>query len=165
MDLTITVDQLSAAFRAGLAEPTDLSAALDLLLSATGGNIVGMWRRIDQDLHVMCFRYDAEFPRDVAQAFAASTRVVSLEQTGLGIVHATLTAQPTVALLLSEGGLLPGSGGWLERFESVQSLSMPILRDETVIAVLALSTRFPFTSHDRTWTLMVALANELAALL
>ncbi len=164
MDQTITVDQLVEAFRTGLAAQ-EISQALDLLLAATGGNILGMWRRVDHELRVLGFRYDAEFPLDVARDFGASTQVVSLEKTGLGIVHATLTKQPTVALLPADGGLLPGSGGWLERFGSVQSLSVPMLRNGEVVAVLALSTRFRFDQQDRTWTLTTELAERLAMLI
>lgn len=164
MDDTITVDQLYATFTQGLAR-NDLSAALDLLLLATGGNILGMWRRVDHELRVLGVRYDAAFPIEVAAAFQAATQVVSLEQTGLGIVHATLTRQPTVALRPVDGGLLPGSGGWLERFGSVQSLSCPMLRNGEVVAVLALSTRFRFTEDDRTWTITTALADRLAAII
>lgn len=163
MDNSITLDQLVEAFRAGLAEPVQLDHALDLLLAATGGNIVGMWRRVNNDLVRLGFRYDDQFPRDVAAAFGASTQLVSLEQTGLGIVHATLTRQPTVALLPSQGGLLPGSGGWLERFESLQSLSMPIMNDGEVVAVLALSTRFRFERDERAWELTEVLSKRIAA--
>ncbi len=164
MDHTITVDQLFEAFRTGLAA-NDISKGLDLLLTATGGNILGMWRRVDRELRVLGFRYDAEFPRDVAADFGATTQVVSLDKTGLGIVHATLTKLPAVALLPSQGGLLPGSGGWLERFGSVQSLSVPMLRNGEVVAVLALSTRFRFDQADRTWTLTTELADRLAMLI
>lgn len=165
MDEQITLDQLVEAFRAGLTKPGDLSQPLDLLLAATGGNAIGMWRRVGDALRVLGFRRVAEFPDDVAVEFAAATEVVSLEKTGLGIVHATLTQQPAVALLPSQGGRLPGSGGWLERFGSVQSLSVPVLKDEEVIAVLALSTCFRFGEQDRTWMLTVALAKKLAEML
>lgn len=165
MDETITHNQLVETFRGGLAIPTDVSAALDLLLAATGGNIVGMWRRVDHELHVLGIRWDDQFPLDVAADFTATTRVIGLEHTGFGIVHATLTKQPAVALLLSQGGQLPGSGGWLERFRSVQSLSVPVLRDGVVVAVLALSTRFRFTENDRTWSLTTGVAEQLAEML
>lgn len=165
MDEQITLDQLVEAFRAGLTDPIDLSQSLDLLLTATGGNAIGMWRRIGGDLHRLGFRRDAQFPDDVAEEFAATTQVVSLEKTGLGIVHATLTKQPAVALLVSDGGSLPGSGRWLERWGSVQSLSVPVLQNNETVAVLALSTRFRFSDKDRTWTLTVALAKRLAEFL
>lgn len=165
MDEQITLDQLIEAFHAGLMNPINLGQPLDLLLSATGGNAIGIWQRVGNELRVLGFRRDAQFPDDVADEFAAATQVVSLEKTGLGIVHATLTRQPAVALLPSQGGLLPGSGGWLERFGSLQSLSVPLLKDQEVVAVLALSTRFRFGEQDRTWTLTVALAKRLAEML
>lgn len=165
MDHSIGLDQLAQAFRAGLAGPIHLDAALDLLLAATGGNAVGMWRRVGNDLLRLGFRCDSAFPADVAAEFIEVTRSVSLEKKGLGIVHATLTRQPAVALLSSQGGLLPGSAGWLERWGSVQSLSMPVLSGNEVVAVLALSTRFRFEATDRTWQLTDSLARQLASLL
>ena len=161
MDNTVTLEQLVDAFQAGSTDATQLVAALDLLLVATGGNAVGIWRRVDHELRVLGFICDAAFPQSVATDFVAATKLVSLDQTGLGIVHATLTRQPAVALLPSQGGLLPGSGGWLERFGSVQSLSMPIFSGKTVMGVLALSTRFRFESADRTWKLLADLAPRL----
>jgi hypothetical protein len=133
-----------------------------MLLAATGGSAIGMWHRVDRELRVIGFRHDDQFPRDVAKEFAAMIQVVSLDLTGLGIVHATLTKRPAVALLPSLGGRLPGSGGWLERFQSEQSLSYPIMHGDEVIAVLALCARFQFSEQDRTWTLTEALATKLA---
>jgi hypothetical protein len=162
MDEKISLDQLIEAFQSGLTPPVDISQALDMLLSATGGCAIGMWHRVDRELQRIGFRCDDQFPRDVAKDFAATTQVVSLDLTGLGIVHATVTKRPAVALLPSLGGRLPGSGGWLEKFQAQQSLSIPILRGEEVVAVLALSTRFQFGEQDRTWILTAALAAKLS---
>lgn len=159
-----TTDQLTEAFRAGLAR-NEISAALQSLLVATEGNAVGVWRRVGHDLVVLGFAHDAAFPADVGVEFAAATQKVSLNQTGLGIVHAVLTEQPAVALLPSQGGLLPGSGGWLERFGSVQSLSVPIAKDGKMVAVLALSSRHRFQPADPTWKILTDLAAEISTLL
>lgn len=165
MNTAIALDQLIAGFRIALAGDGQLDRPLALLLDATGGNAIGMWRRVKEDLVRLGFHCDDQFPRDVAADFIEATRTVSLDRQGLGIVHATHTRQPAVALLESQGGTLPGSAGWLARWGSVQSLSMPIISGDEVVAVLALSTRFRFSPTDRTWQLTQELANELAPIL
>ena len=101
-------------------------------------------------------------PADVIEAFAAATRVVSLQQTGLGIVNAAVTQQPTVALLAVNGGRLPGSASWLERFEAVQSLAVPIMAKGRVRGVLALSTAYAFGPDHAAWLLTMNLAERIA---
>jgi hypothetical protein len=156
------LEHLAVVFLECLKSGGSADEALDAYLVATNSRAVGWWRQMDDELQVIGFRGHPTMPEDVVQGFAAATRVVNLQQTGLGIVKAAVSQQPTVALLASSGGTLAGSATWLERFASVQSLAVPIIHGSRVRGVLALSTAYPFGPDHTSWQLTMQLADRLA---
>ncbi len=156
------LEHLAELFAQCLRTGGSADEALDAYLKATNSRAVGCWRQLDDELQVIGFRGHPTMPDDVVAGFAEATRVVSLQQTGLGIVKAAVSQQPTVALLATSGGTLAGSATWLERFESVQSLAVPIVRGNRVRGVLALSTAYPFGPDHSSWQLTTQLADRLA---
>lgn len=157
------LERLAESFSKSLQSGTSADQALDEYLAATNSRAVGLWRLAGDELHVIGFRGHPTMPEDVVEGFAAATEVVTLQQTGLGIVKAAVSQQPTVALLATSGGTLAGSASWLERFESVQSLAVPIIRSGRVRGVLALSTAYAFGPDHAAWLLTTRLAERLAA--
>lgn len=156
------LEHLAELFRRCLKTGGSVDDALDVYLEATNSRAVGCWRQVDDELQVVGFRGHPTMPANVVEGFAEATRVVNLQQTGLGIVKAAVSQQPTVALLATSGGTLAGSATWLERFESVQSLAVPIIRDNRVRGVLALSTAYLFGPDHSSWQLTTQLADRLA---
>ncbi|MES2788505.1 MAG: GAF domain-containing protein [Planctomycetota bacterium] len=161
----IMLERLAQSFVACLRSGDSADSALDDYLEATNSRAVGLWRLVDDELHVIGFRGHATMPVDVVDGFAAATQVVNLQQTGLGIVKAAVSQQPTVALLAISGGTLPGSASWLERFAAVQSLAVPIIRGGRVRGVLALSTAYSFGPDHAAWLMTVRLAERLTTLI
>lgn len=158
------MERLVESFTSCLRSGSSVDAALDEYLEATNSRAVGLWRVVDDELQCIGFRGHPTMSSAVSDAFAAATRVVSLHQTGLGIVKAAMTQQPAVALLTSRGGTLSASAGWLERFEAVQSLAVPLVLNEHPRGVLALSTAYAFGPDHASWQLTVALASRVANL-
>ena len=156
------LERLAESFSKCLQSGTSADGALDAYLTATNSRAVGLWRLVDDELQVIGFRGHPTMSADVIEGFSAATRVVSLQQTGLGIVKAAISQQPTVAVLAACGGTLVGSASWLERFASVQSLAVPIIRNSRVRGVLALSTAYPFGPDHAAWILTTQLADRLA---
>ena len=158
----IMLEQLAELFSKCWKSGGSADTALDAYLGATNSRAVGLWRRVDDELQVIGFRGHPTMALDVIAGFSAATRVVSLQQSGLGIVKAAVSQQPTVALLATSGGTLVGSASWLERFDAVQSLAVPILGAGRVRGVLALSTAYPFGPDHASWLLTTRLADRLA---
>lgn len=157
------LERLVESFSKCLLSGSSADLALDDFLMATNSRAVGLWRQVGDELQVIGFRGHPTMAADVIDGFAAATRIVSLQQTGLGIVKAAISQQPTVAVLASCGGTLAGSASWLERFASVQSLAVPIISNARVRGVLALSTAYPFGPDHAAWQLTTQLADRLAA--
>lgn len=96
------------------------------LLARLDARAAGWWRIGDGVLVQVAFAASEELAEEVAQSFAAATLSVSLDETGLGIVHAALSGEPAV----SRADDLPsdtGSGLWLRRFGAVRSVAVPVL--------------------------------------
>lgn len=154
--------QLAELFSQCWQSGTGANEALDQYLAVTNSRAVGLWRLVADELQIVGFRGCSSMPIEVAQGFEDATRVVSLQQTGLGIVKAAVSQQPTVALLATNGGQLPGSASWLERFEAVQSLAVPVISEGHVRGVLALSTAYSFGPDHGAWQLTTELAERIA---
>jgi len=141
-----------------------MDAPLDCLLELTGARATGLWIREHDELRCLGFRAVEDMPEEVRAGFAAATNVVSLEQTGLGIVKAVTTCRPTVATVDELGSNLVGSASWLVRFECRRSLAVPVISDSTglAVAVLAISTPRLLEPEWPEWNLMIQVAHELS---
>lgn len=127
---------------------------------------VGLWQREGENLVQLGYASCPEMPPDVHRDFREGTKRVSLSQTGLGIVRATLTRAPAVATLEPEKTGLPGSAGWLARFGALESLACPILRKNGEVGwVFAVSAAYRFEPGNRHWNIVTSVANLLGELL
>lgn len=160
----LELDELEADFRAALCAKIEPVIALSKFLKRIDCNAVGLWKVEEGTLVQIGFVPDGKMPKHVAEEFTAATRRVSLDQMGLGIVNAAVNQKPTIAKSLSRGGSLPGSGSWLDRFEALQSLSMPIVHDGITIGVLAVSANYFFDEEHESWQVTRELAERLASL-
>jgi hypothetical protein len=124
------------------------NVVLDRLLTLADARATGLWRSDGAVLHQLAFRAVPQMPGEVAQDFAGATRAVPLSATGLGIVKAVLSQQPTLATVdLSSTGLAD-SASWLVRFGAASSLAWPVRRGTAVEGVLAIATARPLTLGD-----------------
>ena len=147
---------LKDAFESGRA----IDEGLDHLLRATGGRAAGLWRLEPDRLAQVGFRAVDDMPLEVRTEFAAATRSVSLDQTGLGIVKAAVARAPTMA---SVDGVpeLGGSAGWLARFECRASLAVPSDQADRSGGVLAISTPGSLETGTPAREILLAVAARL----
>ena len=124
-------------------EPTPSIEAVAAVLRAVEARAAGLWRVARDRLELVAFVPGPELPDEVARDFAEATRLVSLDQTSLGIVQAARGA----ACVVSRAAELPphaGSGRWLRAFGAARSVAVP-LEDASgaVVAVLSVALDDP----------------------
>lgn len=155
---------LCDTFSSALIGRTTPQEALQALLNATGARAVGMWKLVGTDLKQWGFASCPDMPIEVAHDFAAATLSVPVSKDGLGIVRAVNTKLPTIATLEPEKTGLPGSAGWIARFQATHSLSAPLIDPQgNVRGALAVSTCETLEPACDNWNLIVALADDVAA--
>lgn len=153
--------QIAQALCGGLALDDIIAAALKDLIALTDSRAVGLWRLEGDSLVLVGFAATPDMSQEVQEGFAEATKTVSLTQTRLGIVCAVNRRQPAVAVVNAKPDGLVDSAGWLAKFQAVQSLSVPIIHQEKIIGVLALSTANPFAEGDEIWQLLTGLAERI----
>ena len=156
--MTLT-DEICAAWRAGIS----LDEPLSCLVVETKSRASGCWRIQHGFLNLVGFGRASDMPDDVSRGFQLATRCVSLDQLGLGIVKAAVTAQPAVGRRDAQSTGLDGSASWIAKFASNTSLAVPIRNNESqiVIGVLAVSTAAFVEEGDTLWQRLTLLANDL----
>ena len=152
-----SAEEIAGALRAAIAAGHSIALPLDGLLAATDARATGLWRVTGDRLEQVGFRAVADMPREVARDFAAATRSVPLDETGLGIVKAVVGDAPAVAHVAGAGGL-GASAGWLARFEARSSLAVPVRSGSGVVGVLAISTAAEITPEQPAWRILEQVA-------
>ena len=104
-------------------------------------------------------------PLEVSSGFQAATRRVPLDQIGLGIVKAAVTAKPAIGRRDPKDSGLDGSATWIARFGANISLAVPIRQKETnqILGVLAVSTSAFIEEGDSLWQTLISLADDLGS--
>ncbi len=138
-----------------------LDASLDALLDATGARATGLWRVDGEHLNQLGFRGRADMPDEVKRDFAAATRRVSLEMTGLGIVRAVLDGAPVVMRREPGNDDLSTSPGWLARFDCLRSLVVPIRHEARVVGAIAISTNGELATGEPAWMFLASVADGI----
>ncbi len=159
--MEIQVDQVVAQFEEELHEQNSVSGVLDLLLEQLNGRAVGLWKREAGQLVQVGFRAVPEMDEQVQQDFAALTRQVSLDNTGLGIVKAALEQEPAIGTLSSTKSGLAGSAEWLQKFGAAQSYAVPVFESGEVAGVLAISTVSAHQAGDMEWENLSRIADGI----
>jgi hypothetical protein len=156
--MTLT-DEVCAAWRAGIS----LDEPLSRLVIETNSRASGCWRIQNGFLNLVGFGWASDMPDEVSRGFQMTTRSVSLDQLGLGIVKAAVTAQPAVGRRDAQSTGLDGSASWITKFAANTSLAVPIRDTKTqiVIGVLAASTTANIEEGDTLWQRLTLLANDL----
>ena len=160
------LDAIGQLFATAQRERTSYDAPVTRFLQACEARAVGLWQREGEFLVQLGYASCPDMPPDVHRDFRDGTKRVSLSQTGLGIVRATLTRAPAVATLEPEKTGLPGSAGWLARFGAIESLACPVLKKDGEVGwVFAVSASYRFEPGNRHWNLVTGVANRLGTLL
>lgn len=154
-------DELRRQLRDCVARGLTLNGPLDALLAATCARATGLWSVENGCLRLLGFRGVNDIPAAVKAEFAAAIREVSLDQSGLGIVKAAVSDAPALASRDRVAGGLNDSASWLERFEAMQSLAIPIRHEDRVVGVLAISTADRLWPHHPSRELLAELAASL----
>ncbi|TWU11326.1 hypothetical protein CA54_01320 [Symmachiella macrocystis] len=165
MEQSSDLDPILSAFQKDLAAGTPPLDALRAILNATSGRAVGLWQRQGDALLQIGFCTADDMPAETHDAFAAATKRVPLDETGLGIVKAVQTATPALADLDSQTTILETSATWLARFAARRSLAAPTSANGSINGVLAVSTAKDLTPGHAEWDLICRLAAELGDLL
>jgi GAF domain-containing protein len=152
------IQQIASALRGSDASPQE---ALTALLDVTDSRAIGLWRAGENSLRLAGFSAKPDMPQEVREGFQSATREVPFTQTGLGIIQTVQTRQPAIANIETGKDALPVSASWLARFNAVMSLAVPIIWEEELIGVLAMSTANPFVEQDDTWRLLTEIARQL----
>ena len=132
----------------------------------TSSRASGLWRLEKDHLVLIGFGWASDMPPDISSGFQAATRRVPLDQIGLGIVKAAVTAKPAIGRRdPQESGGLDGSATWIAKFGANTSLAVPIRQKETnqIIGVLAVSTFTLIEEGDSLWQTLIELADELGS--
>ena len=138
---------------------------LSLLRAETNSRAVGLWQNSSEFLHLLGFSAAPNMPADVQSGFCKATRKVPLSKTDLGIVKAAVQRKATIATVGSSSGILSGSATWLERFEAINSLAVPIGDAEDVRGVLAMSTAVKLHPDEPSQQLLTLVADALAPIM
>lgn len=138
-----------------------ISPVLDQIMEVLGGRAIGLWVCGTGKLIQADFRAVAEMDEQVRKQFAAVTREVSLENTGLGIVKAVIDQTPTIGTLRGDESGLQGSSEWLQRFGAQQSYAVPVFEENQVVGVLAISTDSVHQAGDREWDILSKIAEGI----
>ncbi len=160
-----SVEGLVEQFRAAGRDEVAVRSALGRLLAVTDSRAAGLWRVQDGLLCQLGFEAVADMPVETQVEFRALTRSLGLEQTGYGIVKAAVTAEPTIGRLDPQETGLAGSANWLVRFESQQSLAMPIRTGGRIRGVVAISRAETFGLESDSAQILRQLAAGLSEML
>ncbi len=152
-------EQLIAALR----NSQSLDAPLRELVIETNARAAGCWRLHVGHLELLGFGAAADMDETVDRGFREATRRVPLDQLGLGIVKAVVTAQPAIGRRDPADNSLDGSATWIARFQAQTSLAVPIrlMNSNEIVGVLAVSTAAIVDPAHPLWTLLIKLAGQL----
>lgn len=153
---------LTDDFQQALNAGESLSIPLRKLLTETGARAAGIWECWAGQLGGLGFEAVDDIPDGVQREFVAATQVVPLSAIGLGIVQAVVNRSPAVVAADLQESRPEFSGNWLVRFQSPQSLSLPILLGDKVIGVLAIALSESVSPGTEPWTTLECLAGSLA---
>ena len=155
------VKRIACELRSALRQRRPLDSALDDVLAATQARATGLWRCREDHLELVGFRAVNEMPLETQASFAAATQTVPLTQTGLGIVKAVIDRTPAIATVDAAGDVLGDSANWLIRFKAKQSLAVPIVREQSSVGVLAISTAQDLHPTAEAWEVTTHVAEQL----
>jgi len=99
---------------------------VEALREAVGASAAGWWRATPEGLALIAFAPAPDLSPEVAAGFVEATRLVPIDQPGLGIIEAARTLRPAVSIA-SELPAEVGSGRWLRAFGAERSVAVPIL--------------------------------------
>ena len=142
-----------------------LDDLLRKLVVATNARASGLWRLNENQLILAGFGSATDMLEEVSLGFQEATRRVPLDQTGLGIVKAVVTAGPVIGYRNPQAAELSASASWIAKFEANTSLAVPI-RDagsNRLVGVIAVSSAAFIEEADSVWQSMVRLASDLGA--
>ena len=156
---------LKEEFRSAWLAESSFDELLARLVTETASRASGLWRLEENHLVLIGFGWARDMPLEVSSGFQAATRRVPLDQIGLGIVKAAVTAKPAIGRRDPNESGLDGSATWISRFGANTSLAVPIHQKETnlVIGVLAVSTSDFVEEGDSLWQTLISLADELGS--
>jgi hypothetical protein len=154
-------DELLSAWRTG----SSCDELLTNLVVETASRASGLWRLDENHLVLIGFGWASDMPLDVSNGFQAATCRVALDQIGLGIVKAAVTAKPAIGRRDPHESGLDGSATWIEKFGANTSLAVPIRQAATnqITGVLAVSTAAFVEPGDSLWQTLTSLADELGS--
>lgn len=151
-------DRLSKAVRV----ESGVEEVLADVLHALNGRAIGLWRAEPDRLRMLGFAAVEDMADDVQRAFRESTGEIDLSLVRFGIVKAAVEGRPTVMRVEDAATSPAGSPGWLVRFDSVSSLSVPVHDTEgTLVAVFAVSSRESFDPETGGGARLVEMARGL----
>ena len=157
--MTLT-DELCAAW--------NLEGSLDFLLMRfvvqTASRAAGCWRLENDHLRLVGFGWAEDMSPEISAGFQAATRRVPLDQVGLGIVKAAITAKPAIGRRDPQTTDLGGSATWIAKFGANTSLAVPIRDAQTngVVGVLAVSTAAFVTEKDFLWETLLQVSERIS---
>ena len=164
-DIETVVHSLTEQLRETLTRRVAIHGFLDDLLAATGARATGLWTVNEDELRQIGFRAVNDMADIVKREFADATLNVPLSQQGLGIVKAALFKAPAVASVEDSSGELGASALWLRRFGATQSLALPIVSQQQVVGVLAISTARLLAPEGDDWQIMTGVAAQIGEIL
>ncbi|MCA9014036.1 MAG: GAF domain-containing protein [Planctomycetaceae bacterium] len=154
-------NEIATWFEEAFQENKEILPVLDRIMDLLGGRAIGLWRCETDRLVQVGFCAVAEMDEQVRKQFAAFTREVSLENTGLGIVKAIVERRPAIGTLRGEESGLKGSSEWLQKFGAQQSYAVPVFEGDQVAGVLAISTNCVHQTGDREWEILTRIAQGI----
>jgi GAF domain-containing protein len=161
LNVEFSDSELAQALRGDQSQISAANKALNELLARTDARAVGLWRLEADHLLLVGFAATPKMAQEVQDGFVDATRKVSLKQTKLGIVSAVMRRGPAVAIVNPQPDGLVDSASWLVKFEAVQSLSVPIVQDDQIQGVLAVSTAHSFVEGGDLWNVLTELAKRI----
>ena len=156
---------LKQEFRSAWRNGDSLGELLNRLVTETESRASGLWRLEENHLVLVGFGWASDMPLEVSSGFQAATRRVPLDQIGLGIVKAAVTAKPAIGRRDPKDSGLDGSATWIARFGANTSLAVPIRQKETnqILGVLAVSTSAFIEEGDSLWQTLISLADDFGS--
>ena len=154
---------LKEEFRSAWLAGDSFDGLLKRLVMETASRASGLWRLEENHLVLIGFGWASNMPLEVSSGFQAATRHVPLDQIGLGIVKAAVSAKPAIGRRDPKESGLDGSATWIAKFGANTSLAVPIRQKEAnhIIGVLAVSTSAFVEEGDSLWQTLIGLADEL----
>lgn len=141
--------------------PQDVKTALSIMLSELNARAAGIWKVERETLLQQSFSAVDDMPLDVSAGFEVATKSVSLNQVGLGIVNAVLKREPVPAYVDPNKSPLRDSASWIEKFECLSSLSVPVFHEGHLSRVIAVSFSEFVTPDRKEWQQLIAIAKAI----